>query len=163
MWTCSLKSVAGRKVGVGLSAGAGRLARANLRWRTRGYSRGPPALVGLKNGWPQAEWAGRRDPAGLQNLLNGARWGADAVRAHVGEQLGSGGVIIDDTVFVRKSTNWPGEGRQFTGASGKIGSRRIGLFAADAAGQGKSRVDRELYLPQSWAASRQPADPNETA
>lgn len=59
---------------------AGRFARADLRWRMRDYVRGLLAPVGRTNGWQLAEWAGHRDPSGLQHLLNGARWDADAVR-----------------------------------------------------------------------------------
>ncbi|MET8748301.1 transposase [Streptomyces sp. NPDC004728] len=87
---------------------AGRFGRADLRWRMRDYVRGLLAPVGRKNGWQLAEWAGHRDPAGLQHLLNGARWDADAVRDDVrdyaAERLGPGGVlIIDDTGFVARS------------------------------------------------------------
>ncbi|MFI2352393.1 hypothetical protein ACH492_36455 [Streptomyces sp. NPDC019443] len=53
-----------------------------------------------KNGWQLAEYAGHRDPAGLQHLLNGARWDADAVRddvpEYVAERLGPDGVLIVD-------------------------------------------------------------------
>lgn len=62
---------------------AGRFGRADLRWRMRHYVRGVLAQVGRKNGWQLAEFAGHRDPSGLQHLLNGARWEADAVRGDV--------------------------------------------------------------------------------
>ncbi|MEU0742375.1 transposase [Streptomyces sp. NPDC006134] len=92
---------------------AGRFARADLRRRMRDYVRGLPAPVGRKNGWQPAEWAGHRDPAGLQHLLNGARWDADVVgddvRDHIAERLGPGGVlIIDDTGFLKKGTTSAG-------------------------------------------------------
>ncbi|MGA5499498.1 IS701 family transposase [Streptomyces cinereoruber] len=138
---------------------AGRFARADLRWRMRDYVRGLLAPVGRKNGWQLAEWAGHRDPAGLQHLLNGARWDADAVRddvrAYVAERLGPGGVlIIDDTGFVKKGTTSAGVGRQYTGTSGKIDNCQIGVFAAYATGSGRALVDRELYLPKAWTSDR---------
>ncbi|MGA5871949.1 IS701 family transposase [Streptomyces cinereoruber] len=150
-WQAELESVFARV--------AGRFARADLRWRMRDYVRGLLAPVGRKNGWQLAEWAGHRDPAGLQHLLNGARWDADAVRddvrAYVAERLGPGGVlIIDDTGFVKKGTTSAGVGRQYTGTSGKIDNCQIGVFAAYATGSGRALVDRELYLPKAWTSDR---------
>jgi SRSO17 transposase len=138
---------------------AGRFARADLRWRMRDYVRGLLAPIGRKNGWQLAEWAGHRDPAGLQHLLNGARWDADAVRddvrSYVADRLGPGGVlIIDDTGFVKKGTTSAGVGRQYTGTSGKIDNCQIGVFAAYATGRGRALVDRELYLPKAWTSDR---------
>jgi SRSO17 transposase len=108
-WQAELDSVFARV--------AGRFARADLRRRMRDYVRGLLAPVERKNGWQLAEWAGHRDPAGLQHLLNGARWDADAVRDdvrhYVAERLGLGGVvIIDDTGFIKKGTSSAGVGRQ---------------------------------------------------
>lgn len=138
---------------------AGRFGRADLRWRMRDYVRGLLAPVERKNGWQLAEYAGHRDPAGLQHLLNGARWDADAVRddvrGYVAEQLGPGGVlIVDDTGFVKKGTTSAGVSRQYTGTSGKIDNCQIGVFAAYATGRGRALVDRELYLPKCWTKDR---------
>ena len=139
---------------------AGRFGRADLRWRMRDYVRGLLAPVGRKNGWQLAEYVGHRDPAGLQHLLNGARWDADAVRddlrEYVGERLGPGGVlIIDDTGFIKKGTTSAGVSRQYTGTSGKIDNCQIGVFAAYSTGHGRALVDRELYLPKSWTKDRE--------
>ncbi|MFG3399511.1 IS701 family transposase [Streptomyces parvus] len=139
---------------------AGRFGRADLRWRMRDYVRGLLGPVGRKNGWQLAEWAGHRDPAGLQHLLNGARWDADAVRDdvrdYVAERLGPGGVlIIDDTGFVKKGTTSAGVGRQYTGTSGKIDNCQIGVFAAYATSSGRALMDRELYLPKAWTSDRE--------
>ena len=151
-WKAELESVFARV--------AGRFGRADLRWRMRDYVRGLLAPVGRKNGWQLAEWAGHRDPAGLQHLLNGACWDADAVRDdvrdYVAERLGPGGVlIIDDTGFVKKGTTSAGVGRQYTGTSGKIDNCQIGVFAAYATSSGRALVDRELYLPKAWAFDRE--------
>ncbi|MDE1688676.1 transposase [Streptomyces neyagawaensis] len=87
---------------------AGRFARVDLRRRMRDYVRGLLAPVERKNGWQLAEWAGHRDPAGLQHLLHGACWDADAirddVRDYVGWRLGPRAVLraaaaIDDIRF----------------------------------------------------------------
>jgi SRSO17 transposase len=122
----------------------------------RDYVRGLLAPVGRKNGWQLAEYAGHRDPAGLQHLLNGARWDADAVRddlrEYVGQQLGPDGVlIIDDTGFIKKGTTSAGVSRQYTGTSGKIDNCQIGVFATI---RGRALVDRELYLPKCWTKDR---------
>jgi hypothetical protein len=89
-WQAELESVFARV--------AGRFSRVDLRRRMRDYVQGLLAPVGRKNGWQLAEWAGHRDPAGLQHLLNGARWDPDAVRGdvrdYVGERLAPGGVLI---------------------------------------------------------------------
>jgi SRSO17 transposase len=79
-WTAELESVFARV--------AGRFSRADLRWRIRDYVRGLLAPVGRKNGWQLAEYAGHRDPAGMQHLLNGARWDADAVRDDLRDYVG---------------------------------------------------------------------------
>ncbi|MEU5191624.1 IS701 family transposase [Streptomyces klenkii] len=151
-WAAELESVFARV--------AGRFGRADLRWRMRDYVRGLLAPVGRKNGWQWAEYAGHRDPAGLQHLLNGARWDADAVRddvrEYVAEHLGPDGVlIIDDTGFIKKGTTSAGVSRQYTGTSGKIDNCQIGVFAAYATTRGRALVDRELYLPKSWTADRE--------
>ncbi|MER6267746.1 IS701 family transposase [Streptomyces sp900105755] len=126
----------------------------------RDYVRGLLAPVGRTNGWQLAQYAGHRDPAGLQHLLNGARWDADAVRddlrEYVGQQLGSDGVlIIDDTGFIKKGTTSAGVSRPYTGTSGKIDNCQIGVFAAYATGHDRALVDRELYLPKSWTKDRE--------
>ncbi|MFJ5535214.1 IS701 family transposase [Streptomyces sp. NPDC093261] len=152
LWQGELESVFARV--------AGRFIRADLRRRMRDYVRGLLAPVGRKNGWQLAEWAGHRDPAGLQHLLNGARWDADAVRDdvrdYVAERLGAGGVlIIDDTSFIKKGSTSAGVGRKYTGTSGKIDNCQIGVFAAYATSSGRALVDRELYLPKSWTSDRE--------
>ncbi|MFE3125922.1 IS701 family transposase [Streptomyces hydrogenans] len=150
-WQAELDSVFARV--------AGRFVRADLRRRMRDYVRGLLAPVERKNGWQLAEWAGHRNPAGLQHLLNGARWDVEAVRDdlrdYVAERLGPGGVlIIDDTGFIKKGTTSAGVGRQYTGTSGKIDNCQIGVFAAYATGSGRALVDRELYLPKAWTSDR---------
>ncbi len=83
-----------------------RFGRADLRRRMRDYVRALLGPVGRKNSWQLAEYAGHGAPHGFQNLLNRARWDADAVRddvqAYVAERLGEpdGVLVIDETGFL---------------------------------------------------------------
>jgi hypothetical protein len=55
-------------------------ARSEQRQRVRRYLDGLLGPVECKNGWQLAEHAGEATPYGMQRLLAGAGWGADAVR-----------------------------------------------------------------------------------
>ncbi|MGJ5895444.1 IS701 family transposase [Streptomyces niveiscabiei] len=80
----------------------------------------------------------------------------DDLRAYVGEQLGSGGVLIlDDTGSIKKGTASAGVSRQYTGTSEKTDNCQIGVFAAYATTRGRALVDRELYLPKCWPQDRE--------
>ncbi|MFF8036241.1 IS701 family transposase [Streptomyces sp. NPDC016626] len=108
-----------------------------------------------------AEYAGHATPHGLQHLLSHSRWDADALRddlqAYVAEQLGhqQGVLILDDTGFVKKGTTSAGVQRQYSGTAGRTENCQIGVFAAYASARGRALVDRELYLPKSWAEDRE--------
>src|SRR5690348_4632722 len=58
-----------------------RFARSEQRQRVRRYVGGLLSPVERKNGWQLAEQAGEARPYGMQRLLAGAKWDADAVRA----------------------------------------------------------------------------------
>jgi DDE superfamily endonuclease len=58
-----------------------RFARSEQRQRARRYLDGLLSPVERKNGWQLAEHAGETRPYGMQRLLAGAKWDADAVRA----------------------------------------------------------------------------------
>ncbi|MEY9860057.1 SRSO17 transposase [Catenulispora sp. GAS73] len=94
-----------------------RFARREPRLRMRDYVRGLLAPVSRKNGWQLAEYAGHATPDGLQRLLAGACWDADAmrddVRDFVAERLGEpGGVlIVDNTGFIKKGVTSAGVAR----------------------------------------------------
>ncbi len=62
--------------------------------------------------------------------------------------------IADDTGFIKKGRRSAGVQRQYTGTSGKIDNCQLGVFLAYATGRGHALVDRELYLPSSWAEDR---------
>ena len=110
-----------------------------------------------KNGWTLAERAGELSPDGMQRLLRHADWDTrevrDDVRDYVLEHLGDpGGVLIaDETGFVKKGIRSAGVQRQYSGTAGRTENCQIGLFLAYASPCGHALIDRELYLPQSWA------------
>jgi SRSO17 transposase len=136
---------------------AGRFGRAEPRARVREYVSGLVAGLERKNGWTLAEWAGEVSPDGMQRLLRRADWDVDGVRddirGYVAEQLGDpGGVLIaDDTGFLKKGTRSAGVQRQYSGTAGRTENCQVGVFLAYASEHGHALIDRELYLPQSWA------------
>ena len=133
-----------------------------------GLSRGPGcgstwpgwSRVKRKNGWTLAERAGEVSPDGMQRLLRHADWGTrearDDVREYVIGHLGDpGGVLIaDETGFIKKGTRSAGVQRQYSGTAGRTESCQIGVFLGYASPSGHALIDRELYLPQSWADDR---------
>jgi SRSO17 transposase len=135
-----------------------RFARAESRRRVRAYLRGLLSPLERKNGWQLAEHAGEATPDGMQHLLARAAWDADQVRddlrADVVEQLGDqqGVLVIDETGFLKKGTKSVGVQRQYSGTAGRIENCQIGVFLAYASPQGRTFLDRELYLPKEWAA-----------
>ena len=44
--------------------------------------------------------------------------------------------------------------RQYTGRAGRIENSQVGVFLCYAGDKGAALVDRELYLPEEWAADR---------
>jgi len=136
---------------------AGRFGRAEPRARVREYLCGLVAGLERKNGWTLAEHAGEVSPDGMQRLLRRADWDVDGVRddlrAYVVEHLGApGGVLIaDDTGFLKKGTRSAGVQRQYSGTAGRTENCQVGVLLAYASARGHALIDRELYLPRSWA------------
>jgi SRSO17 transposase len=136
---------------------AGRFSRAEPRARVRRYVSGLVAGLERKNGWTLAEQAGEAGPDGMQRLLRSADWDVDGVRddvrGYVVERLGdAGGVLIaDETGFVKKGTRSAGVQRQYSGTAGRTENCQVGVFLAYASERGHALIDRELYLPRSWA------------
>jgi SRSO17 transposase len=136
---------------------AGRFARAEPRARVRSYVSGLVAGLERKNGWTLAEQAGELSPDGMQRLLRRADWDVDGVRDDVRryavEHLGdAGGVLIaDETGFIKKDTRSAGVQRQYSRTAGRTENCQVGVFLADASPHGHALIDRELYLPRSWA------------
>jgi hypothetical protein len=136
---------------------AGRFGRAEPRARVREYVSGLVAGLERKNGWTLAEHAGEACPDGMQRLLRRADWDVDGVRddvrGYVIEHLGDpdGVLIVDDTGFLKKGTRSAGVQRQYSGTAGLTENSQIGGAAGLRFGARTALIDRELYLPQSWA------------
>lgn len=134
-----------------------RFARSEPRQRMRRYLEGLLRPVERKNGWQLAESAGEATPYGMQRLLAGAHWDADAVRddlyAYVREHLGDPQAIlvVDETGFLKQGVKSVGVKRQYSGTAGRIENCQIGVFLTYAAPDGHVLLDRELYLPREWA------------
>lgn len=148
-WTVGLAEVQ-RRIGW-------RFARSEQRQRVRAYLEGLLSPVERKNGWQLAEQAGEARPYGMQRLLAGAKWEADAVRddlrTYVVEHLGDAAavLVIDETGFLKQGTHSVGVKRQYSGTAGRIENCQIGVFLTYAAPAGHVLLDRELYLPKEWA------------
>lgn len=137
---------------------AGRFRRSETRERAKRYLAGLLDRVERKNGWQLAEHLGEPGPQGVQRLLNAADWDVEAVRddlrAYVVEHLGgpAGVLVVDETGFLKKGTKSAGVQRQYSGTAGRIENCQVGVFLAYAGAQGRAFLDRELYLPEAWAA-----------
>ncbi|MEV4418294.1 IS701 family transposase [Catellatospora sp. NPDC049609] len=135
---------------------AGRFRRVEPRRRARAYLLGLLSPLSDKNGWTLAEAAGENTPDGMQRLLNDAAWDADAVRddlrGYVADHLGDldGVLIIDETGFIKKGDRSAGVQRQYSGTAGRTENCQLGVFLAYASQHGRTLIDRELYLPQTW-------------
>ncbi len=138
---------------------ASRFRRAEVRTRAHHYLTGLLSPVERKNGWQLAEQLQEHGPQGVQRLLNGASWDANAVRddlrAYVVEHLGApdGVLIVDETGFVKKGTKSAGVARQYSGTAGRRENCQVGVFLAYASERGCAFLDRDLYVPEEWAAN----------
>ena len=135
-----------------------RFCRVEPRRRARAFVLGLLADLPRKNCWSIAEHAGDRGPEGMQHLLSGARWDADAVRDDVRDyvtgHLGDPGAVLvaDETGDVKKGACTAGVQRQYSGTAGRIENCQVAVYLTYAAPAGHALIDRELYLPVSWAA-----------
>jgi SRSO17 transposase len=137
--------------------------RREPRLRARSYVLGLTSGLERKNGWTLAEHAGDSTPDGMQRLLNAAAWDADVVRdalgRYVARRLGDQRAVLiaDETGFEKTGRHSAGVQRQYTGTAGKITNCQVGVFLAYAVPERGTRVlvDRELYLPRSWASDKE--------
>ncbi len=140
---------------------AGLFTRSEARERSLAYLEGLLSHCERKNGWQLAEWMGEVAPYRVQHLLDRARWDADSARDHlrsyVLEELSSPDAVLiaDETGFLKKGLHSVGVKRQYTGTAGRIENSQVGVFLCYASDKGAALVDRELYLPEEWAADRQ--------
>jgi SRSO17 transposase len=125
------------------------------------YLQGLLSPVERKNGGQLAESAGDSTPDGMQRLLATYQWDADVVQddlqVYVLEQLDDSQavLVLDETGFLNKGAKSVGVQRQYSGTAGRIENCQIGVFLAYASPKGRTFIDRELYLPQTWAAGRE--------
>jgi SRSO17 transposase len=138
----------------------GRFARVEPRRRARAFVLGLLADLPRKNCWSIAEHAGDATPDGMQHSLAAARWDADAarddLRDYVVEHLGDAGavLVVDETGDLKKGTRSAGVQRQYSGTAGRIENCPVAVYLSYAARRGHALIDRELYLPRSWAVDR---------
>ena len=147
---------------VGLSALHQRIAkpfiRAEPRQQAYDYLRALISPIERKNGWQIAEHLGAATPDGVQRLLATAHWDADKVRddgqSYVVDHLGDpqAVLVVDETGFLKKGRKSVGVKRQYCGTAGKRENCQVGVFLAYASPRGRTFLDRELYLPEEWAA-----------
>ena len=149
-WEAGLQELHGRI--------ASRFSRSESRQRVLSYLKGLLGSVERKNGWQLAEYAGDATPDGVQRLLAVYPWDADEVRddlqGYVVEHLGdpSGVLVVDETGFLKQGKKSVGVKRQYSGTAGKVENCQIGVFLAYGSRHGAAFLDRELCLPQEWAA-----------
>ncbi len=151
---------------------AGLFARPEPRALSRAYLQGLLSQCERKNGWQLAEWTGEAAPYRMQHLLDRTRWNADAaldqLRDYALEALNSAEAVLiaDETGFLKKGEHLVGVKRQYTGTAGRIENSQVGVLLGYASNNGAALVDRELYLPEEWAADherrRAAAVPEET-
>jgi SRSO17 transposase len=140
---------------------AARFARVEPRRRARAFVLGLLAELPRKNCWTIAEHAGDATPDGMQYLLERARWDADAVRddirRYVVEQLADPDavLVVDETGDVKKGSATAGVQRQYTGTAGRVENAQVAVYLSYAGRGGHALIDRELYLPQSWAGDKE--------
>jgi SRSO17 transposase len=137
-----------------------RFRRVESRRRARALMLGLLAGLPRKNCWTIAEHVGDATPDGMQHLLARASWDADGVRddirSYVVEHLGhpDAVLVVDETGDVKKGTATAGVQRQYTGTAGRIENSQVAVYLGYAAPGGHALIDRELYLPRSWATDR---------
>jgi SRSO17 transposase len=135
-------------------------ARAEPRQHVLAYLKGLLGPLERKNGWWIAEWAGDQTPDGIQRLLSKAKWDADLVRddlqGYVMEHFADPEaiLIVDETSFPKQGEKSAGVQEQYCGTTGRIENCQVGVFVAYASVYGSTFLDRELYLPQSWAQNQ---------
>jgi SRSO17 transposase len=149
VWTTAFNQLSQRMSGF--------FVRSESYQRALAYIQGLMSSVERKNGWQVSEEVGESTPYAIQHLLDRARWDCDgvrdALRAYVLDTLASpnGVLVIDETGFLKKGRKSVGVQRQYSGTAGRIENCQVGVFLSYASSRGHTLLDRELYLPKSWA------------
>jgi SRSO17 transposase len=113
-----------------------------------------------KTSEPIAYLAGRpRKP--VQHFVGAGGWDDESVMAElrrdVCETLADpdGVLVLDPSSFPKKGEASCGVARQWCGRLGKVENCQVGVFLAYVTAKGYAPLDRQLYLPQEWAADAQ--------
>lgn len=127
------------------------LARLAVEGRLSGLERKTSEPIAREAGEP------RRN---LQRFVGAGEWDDEAVmaeiRGHAGEALGTadGVLVLDPSSFPKKGSESCGVQRQWCGRLGKKENCQVGVFLAYATAKGHVLLDRQLYLPESWAKDK---------
>ncbi len=78
----------------------------------------------------------------------------DDLRVYVTEHLGDSDavLVVDETGDLKKGAHTVGVQRQYTRTADRIENAQIAVYLAYAGRRGHAMLDRELYLPKSWAS-----------
>lgn len=102
-------------------------------------------------------YAADRQRKPVQHFVGAGKWDDESIvaelRRHISETIGEpdGIFIVDGSAFAKKGTESCGVERQWCGRLGKIDNCQVGVFLAYASKAGCALLDRQLYLPRSWA------------
>lgn len=135
-------------------------ARSESREQARKYLWGLLTEAERKNSWQVAEAVGDRIPDRMQRLLYRVPWDADEARNRLqdfvietfGDARGIG--VVGETGFLKKGKKSVGVARQHTGTTGKPQNSQIATVLSYATRDAHVFLDRELYLPATWARDR---------
>lgn len=112
-----------------------------------------------KTSEPIAYLAGReRKP--VQHFVGAGSWDDEAVmaevRRHVAEERADPDAVLalDPSTFPKKGKDSCGVARQWCGRLGKVDNCQVGVFLGYVTAQGYAPLDRQLYLPEDWAADQ---------
>ena len=62
--------------------------------------------------------------------------------------------MLDGSDFPKQGRKSAGVGRQYCGRLGKVANCQAGMFLTCVSPQGRARVDKRLYLPESWTSDK---------
>ncbi len=100
----------------------------------------------------------------VQFFVGNGAWNDEAVmvelRRHVKQELADpkAVMVLDPSSFAKKGSESCGVKRQWCGRLGKKENCQVGVFLCYASPKGHAPLDRQLYLPQDWAADAQRRD-----
>ena len=110
----------------------------------------------LRRARMRAQAAGDPGPWRQQAVLGRRRRDADALRDPVRDSaletlaVPDAVLVLDETGFLNRAPLLRGAA-EYTGPAGKIADCQIGVLAAYVSDRGHAFIDRQLYLPRSWA------------